>query len=310
MINSNEPVAIILLNWNGYQDTYECLKSLETLDYPSFHVFLVDNASNDDSFVKLTNDFEESRFSVGMTLLQSGGNFGFAGGNNVAIKKAYEQGYQYYWLLNNDTTIEPDALSTLVNVIDNDHNIGIVGSKIYFAGTDLLWFAGGNVNVYTGATNHIGIKEQDRGQYDEQQEVSYIVGCSLLFRRELIDRAGYLEEDYFLYYEDTDWSIRARKHGWKVVYVPESIVHHKVSSSQKSSEVSPYSTYYLVRNAYLMVCKTQNKLARPVAIFQLFLNIVKHHIRIFFRWQDNKMVRSGLILKGAIHGLTGKIGKY
>lgn len=309
MLNQDPSVAIILLNWNGYNDTYECLKSLETLEYSNFHVFLVDNASKDDSFVKLTNDFEEGQFSVKMTLMQSGGNLGFAGGNNVAIKKAYDQGYQYIWLLNNDTTINSDALSTLVNVIHNDDSIGIVGSKIYFAGTDLIWFAGGNVNVYTGATNHIGIRDTDLGQYNKIKEVSYIVGCSLLFRRELIDRLGYLVEDYFLYFEDTDWNIRAKQAGWKVVYVPTSIVHHKVSSSQKSNDVSPQVPYYLIRNAYLMVSRTQKRLGvRMTAVLHVLWKVVMHHIRLFLRNQNNKRLRSGLIFKGAVDAIKEKAG--
>ena len=214
-MGSASSVAVILLNWNGYQDTYECLKSLETLSYPNFHVFLVDNDSSDDSFTKLKKDQESGKFNVGLTCIQSGGNLGCAGGNNVGIKRAYEQGFDYYWMLNNDTYVDPDALSTLVEVIENDKKVGIVGSKIYYADTKLLWFAGGSVNPYIGTSKMIGIEEEDKGQYDEQKEVDFIVGCSMLFNREVIESIGYLEEDYFIYYEDTDWNLRAKKAGWE-----------------------------------------------------------------------------------------------
>ena len=189
-MGSASSVAVILLNWNGYQDTYECLKSLETLSYPNFHVFLVDNDSSDDSFTKLKKDQESGKFNVGLTCIQSGGNLGCAGGNNVGIKRAYEQGFDYYWMLNNDTYVDPDALSTLVEVIENDKKVGIVGSKIYYADTKLLWFAGGSVNPYIGTSKMIGIEEEDKGQYDEMKEVDFIVGCSMLFSREVIESLG------------------------------------------------------------------------------------------------------------------------
>ena len=307
-MGSASSVAVILLNWNGYQDTYECLKSLETLSYPNFHVFLVDNDSSDDSFTKLKKDQESGKFNVGLTCIQSGGNLGCAGGNNVGIKRAYEQGFDYYWMLNNDTYVDPDALSTLVEVIENDKKVGIVGSKIYYADTKLLWFAGGSVNPYIGTSKMIGIEEEDKGQYDEQKEVDFIVGCSMLFSREVIESIGYLEEDYFIYYEDTDWNLRAKKAGWKIVYVPTSIIYHKESSSTKSSDLSPYYAYYLIRNGYLMVSRV-NANYKWMAFMYLFIRILKFHI-LYVLKSNNKIRRSSMILKGALHALTNKRGQY
>jgi GT2 family glycosyltransferase len=307
-MGSASSVAVILLNWNGYQDTYECLKSLETLSYSNFHVFLVDNDSSDDSFTKLKKDQESGKFNVGLTCIQSGGNLGCAGGNNVGIKRAYEQGFDYYWMLNNDTYVDPDALSTLVEVIENDKKVGIVGSKIYYADTKLLWFAGGSVNPYIGTSKMIGIEEEDKGQYDEQKEVDFIVGCSMLFSREVIGSIGYLEEDYFIYYEDTDWNLRAKKAGWKIVYVPTSIIYHKESSSTKSSDLSPYYAYYLIRNGYLMVSRV-NANYKWMAFMYLFIRILKFHI-LYVLKSNNKIRRSSMILKGAFHALTNKRGQY
>ena len=307
-MGSASSVAIILLNWNGYQDTYECLKSLETLTYPHFHVFLVDNDSSDDSFTRLKEDQASGKFNVGLTCIQSGGNLGCAGGNNVGIKKAYEQGFDYYWMLNNDTYVDPEALSTLVEVIDGDQKVGIVGSKIYYADTKLLWFAGGSVNSYIGTSKMIGIDEEDKGQYDEMKEVDFIVGCSMLFRKEVIEYIGYLEEDYFIYYEDTDWNIRAKKAGWKIIYVPSSIIYHKESSSTKSSDLSPYYAYYLIRNGYLMVSRI-NANYKWIAFMYLFIRILKFHI-LYVLKSNNKLRRSSMILKGAFHALTDKRGQY
>ncbi|QHA93700.1 glycosyltransferase family 2 protein [Bacillus sp. N1-1] len=302
-------VAIILLNWNSYKDTYECLKSLENLAYESFHVFVVDNASTDHSYEKLVKDGELGVFRSEVTFIQSGGNLGFAGGNNVGIKQAYELGYDYIWLLNNDTTVDEHSLSTLITVIDKDERIGIVGSKIYFADTNLLWFAGGQVNYYSGSTHHVGYKKKDKGQYDKIKHVQYIVGCSLLFRRELIESVGYLEEDYFLYYEDTDWNIRASRKGWDILYVPQSIVYHKVSSSSSSKDVAPFFAYYNIRNAYLMIQRNEGKFAQFSAAIHVIWKVIEYLARMIVKNQEGKRRRSYLIMLGALDGFRERIGK-
>jgi GT2 family glycosyltransferase len=305
-MSASSSVAIILLNWNSYQDSYECLKSLASLSYPNFHVFLVDNASTDGSFSKIMKDQESGQFKVNLTCIQAGRNLGCAGGNNVGFKMAYEEGYDYYWMLNTDTYMGPNALSTLVDSIEKDNKIGIVGSKILYADTKLIWFAGGTLNPYTGSSAQIGINEEDRGQYDQVAEVDFIVGCSMLFRKELIQSIGFLEEDYFVYYEDTDWNLRAKKAGWKIVYVPSSVIYHKETA--KKTNLSPYYAYYLIRNGYLMISRI-NKQYKWIAFISLLIKVLKYHI-VFVRNRNNKLKRSSLIFKGALHGLTNKIGQY
>ncbi|WP_409303475.1 glycosyltransferase family 2 protein [Peribacillus sp. SCS-155] len=298
--------AIILLNWNSYQDTYECLKSLEFLTYPNYHVFVVDNASSDDSFIRLKNDQKTGQFNVDVTFIKSERNLGCAGGNNVGFRTAYELGFDYYWMLNTDTYVEPDALCTLIGAVEEDQAIGIVGSKILYARSKCIWFAGGRLNPYLGTSMQIGIDEEDCGQYDEVKEVDFIVGCSMLFRRELIQSIGYLDEDYFVYYEDTDWNLRAKKAGWKIVYVPSSIVYHKETA--KKNDLSPYYAYYLIRNGYLMVSRV-NAQYKGIAFVYLFVRILLFH-RSFVRKRNDKLRRSAIILKGAIHALTNKTGQY
>ncbi|MGG3832885.1 glycosyltransferase family 2 protein [Geobacillus thermocatenulatus] len=265
---TDKDVAIIILNWNAYDDTFECLKSLEHLTYPYFHVFLVDNASQDGSFDKLQQDYNDGKFHLSITFIQTGENLGFAGGNNVAIREAYKQGYQYFWLLNNDTVVDPNALTPLVETLENDKQVGIVGSKIYYYGTNKIWFAGGKVNTWTGKTKHIGIKEEDVGQYDQVKEVDYITGCSLGFRREVLETVGYMCEDYFLYYEETDWNVRANQYGWEIKYVPQSRVHHKVSASSGGEKnLSPIVAFYDIRNGYWFVKRTQKRKLKTFTAF-------------------------------------------
>lgn len=310
----DKDVAIIILNWNAYNDTFECLKSLEHLTYPHFHVFLVDNASQDGSFDKLQQDYKDGKFHIPITFIQTGANLGFAGGNNVAIKQAYNQGYQYFWLLNNDTVVDPNALTPLVETLENDKQVGIVGSKIYYYGTNKIWFAGGKVNTWTGKTRHIGIKEEDVGQYDQLREVDYITGCSLGFRREILETVGYMCEDYFLYYEETDWNIRINNKGWKIVYQPSSVIYHKVSNSSGGERRSmpPYIAYYHVRNPFAMIRKMQKRCSYVrnfVAFLSMLWNVMKKSAKIFLLNEDNKFFRIELILKGFIDAINMRMGK-
>ncbi|MGP9076919.1 glycosyltransferase family 2 protein [Geobacillus thermodenitrificans subsp. calidus] len=303
-------VAIIILNWNAYDDTFECLKSLEHLTYPYFHVFLVDNASQDGSFNKLQQDYNEGKLQLDITFIQTGKNLGFAGGNNVAIKKAYEQGYQYFWMLNNDTVVDPNALTSLVEVLEKEEKVGIVGSKIYYYGTNKIWFAGGKVNTWTGKTKHIGIKEEDIGQYNRQIEVDYITGCSLCFRKEVVEDIGYMLEDYFLYFEETDWNIRASQNNWYVKFVPHSIVFHKISASSGGEmNPAPYVGYYNIRNSLVFIKRTQPNYKLLVAFVYSVWKIIKKVMKMFIINQNSKKERFLLLIKGLIDGLTNKMGK-
>jgi GT2 family glycosyltransferase len=306
----NKCVAIIILNWNSYKYTYECLKSLESLSTKNFHVFLVDNDSTDGSFHKLGGDVAEKSFKLDITLIQTGSNLGFAGGNNVGIMDAYRQGYPFYWLLNNDTVIEPDALATLVRVME-DKSIGICGSKIYYHGTNLIWFAGGRVNKWLGETTHTGAAELDKGQYNASSEVDYITGCSLFFRRELIETVGLMNDDYFLYFEETEWNLRASNMNWKLVYVPESVVHHKVSvSSGGEKNLAPYVFYYNLRNAFMMIYRTQSFSKRGTAFIYMILKYLKFTLKIIIKNQDRKNERFWYLNQGVKSIFTKKMGKH
>lgn len=305
---NEKSVAIILLNWNAYHDTVECLYSLEKLSYQNFHVFLVDNDSKDQSYERLRADQLSGAFSIPLTMIQSGGNIGCAGGNNVGMKAAYEQGYEYLWMLNNDTIADQHSLTRLVEEMESDKEIGIVGSKIINMNNNLVWFAGGSINQYLGTSKPYGIDQPESEKFNERKEVDFVVGCSMLFRRELIELIGWLDEDYFIYYEDTDWNLKAKKAGMKIVYVPDSLIYHKESSSTKSEELSPHYAYYLMRNGYLFV-KRNNPKYKGIALFYMAYRIVKFHLLYVFN-KDNKLKRSRMIFKGALHGVRNQIGQF
>ena len=219
-------VYVIILNWNRKEDTIACLRSLEKVKYPDFSLVLVDNASSDGTVEQVKRDFPAVEIIVNPR------NLRFAGGNNIGIECALRNGADYVLLLNNDTIVDPDFLSELVRTAESEKNIGMAGSKIYYYDDPKrIWFAGGKVEFWNGWVSHIGIREMDHGQHDTTKQVDYLTGCCLLVKREVIEKVGKLDESYFIYGEDADWCIRASAVGFKLFYVPSSVIWHKVSSS-------------------------------------------------------------------------------
>lgn len=241
-------VWIVLLNYKGCQDTIECIESLEQITYRNYKIIIVDNNSKDGSEEILRNKFPQH------IVIQSGENLGFSGGNNVGIKYALENGADYILLLNNDTLVEPDFLNPLVEEAEKDKAIGIVAGKInYYYDKNIIWSAGGYISEIKGCGYHYGINEVDVGQYDKKREVTCLTGCLQLIKKEVIKEVGLYDEDYFLYFEDVDYCYRVKKHGFKLVYVPQSKIYHKVSAS--AGEESSLALYYNHRNRLLFVKK-------------------------------------------------------
>lgn len=244
----NASVYIIILNWNDWQTTAECVESCRKLTYPDFCILVVDNGSSDDSEARLRERIPD------LEILQAGSNLGFAGGNNVGIHRAMQEQADFVWLLNNDTIVDAECLAKMLQAAVKDDRIGMVGSKIYYHhAPDTLWFCGGEIDLAGGGqTHHFGKDEQDRATFDEQQETGYITGCSILARRQMIEEIGLLEEAYFLYYEDADWCLRARQKGWRLVYQPEARLWHK-EGAQVKKVYSDRFIYYFLRNRFFFV---------------------------------------------------------
>jgi len=241
-------VTIIILNWNGWQDTIECVESCRKLSYANFRIIIVDNGSKDGSEAILRERFPD------IDIIQTGANLGFAGGNNVGIRYALEQGAEFVWLLNNDTVVDAEALSAMLHVAKGDKTVGMVGSKIVYHGDPRrLWYAGAVLDQERAyRPYHLGLNEVDLGQYDEACETGYITGCSLLARKEMMTDVGLLDDELFLYFEDVDWCARAKERGWKLLYCPGSLVYHKVSLSV-GGVASPTLLYYTARNRLYFV---------------------------------------------------------
>jgi GT2 family glycosyltransferase len=225
--SANPKVAVVVLAWNGKSLTLACLESLEALRYENATVILVDNASTDGTAAEV-----RKAFGARVAVVENRENLGFSRGNNIGIRKALDEGADFVLLLNNDTVVDPALVGSLVEVIAGSDKIGIVGPKIYYASPpDKIWFAGGEVFLSRGLSKHIGIRETDTGRYDAIRDVDYVTGCALMARREVFETIGYLDPAFVAYYEDTDFCMRARRAGFRVVYVPAGKVWHKISAS-------------------------------------------------------------------------------
>lgn len=301
MSKTSPRVAIIVLNWNGLADTTACLESLARLDYPSYEVVLVDNGSTDGSPSILRKQFPT------LTLIETGANLGFTGGNNAGLRYACEHDADYALLLNNDTELDPSFLRVLVDTCEADPSIGIAGPTIYYhSQPDTIWSAGGRINWRNADTTMDGIGQIDQGQFGPSpRPMDFVTGCALLIRREVIDHIGLLDERFFLYYEETEWCIRAAKAGYRIVHVPLSKIWHKISIQKQ--EVTPYIVYYSGRNRLLFLRASGRAWWRVVAIILFF------HLRTAFSWSvfarhaPKRHLRKAL-LRSAYDFLTGHFG--
>ena len=221
-----ERVAIIVLTYNGLQDTRECLKSLRKLQEAQATIYVVDNGSSDG-----TADMIAEEFPGEVTFIRNEANLLYAGGNNVGIRRALADEHAWILLLNNDTTVAPDFSAHLVHA-GEELPRAILAPKIYYATRpDVLWFAGGEADIRRAHFAHRGIREKDTGQYDKREPTDWATGCALFVPRAAFDEIGLLDESLGLYNEDVDFCLRAKASGFGIYYVPSAKVWHKVSAA-------------------------------------------------------------------------------
>jgi GT2 family glycosyltransferase len=234
MTNDQQPVtsdqkpsvAIIIVNWNRKEDTLACLESLSRVTYPHRRVILVDNGSQDGSAAAVRERFPQ------VMVIALPQNLRFAGGNNLGLREVLARGDDFALLLNNDTTVEPGFLEPLVAAAESDPTAGLVGPKIlYYSRPSVIWFAGGVLRPSWGYVRHYGLRKLDNGRFDQPRRVSFLTGCCLLIRRDVLQTVGLLDEGYHLYSEDADYCLRAARAGFTLHYQPASRLYHKVSSS-------------------------------------------------------------------------------
>ncbi|MDY9927604.1 glycosyltransferase family 2 protein [Methanosarcina sp.] len=281
-------VAIIILNWNGWEDTIECLESVYQIKYPNYDIIVVDNGSKDKSIEKIkeyaagnilieSNFFkynsnnkpihliehspEELKFSdrirkdldslpleKKLIIIKNNENYGFAEGNNIAIKYSLHfLDPDYVLLLNNDVVVDSGFLDELILNAESDQSIGVLGPTIYdykppnqiqSAGSRVLWNKGEAINL---TYEHGNIPKIP-------QEVDSVIGCALLAKSKLFDEIGYLNRNYFAYFEETEWCVRARNANYKIMYIPKGKVWHKGGAT--SNKITGFALYHYTRNRF------------------------------------------------------------
>lgn len=236
-------IYIILLNWNGFSDTLECLESLQKINYPNYDVVVVDNHSTSDDVKIIKEKFGDFVKEI----IVSEDNLGFSGGNNLGIQYSLNDGADFILLLNNDTTVEPDFLGKLLDVFSRNENVGISAPQInYFDTPKIVWTVGGKVSKIRGSG--FAYSDKNESEIDKnEKEVTFASGCCLLIKKEVFEKIGYLDEKFFLYVEDTDFCFRTSKAGYKIIVSPNSKIYHKIGHSV-SEDLKQIPLYYTTRN--------------------------------------------------------------
>lgn len=301
-------IFVVILNWNGGKFILDCLGSVKKLEIRNkrslwlrhwkLETIVVDNASEDGS-IELVE-------KTGVKLIRNKENLGFAEGNNVGIRYALKNGADYVMLLNPDTLVDKNLLVNLIEVAEKEETIGILSPKIYFApGYEyhhdhyqeaergkVIWYAGGNMDWKNVLASHRGVDEVDRGQYDDTSETDFGTGCCLLVKKHVFQKVGFLDEKYFLYWEDNDYCQRARRAGFGIYYIHKAFLFHLNAGSSRSG--SDTQDYFISRNRMLFGMKYSSvraKLALIKESMKLLINgrrFQKSGIRDFYSGRFGK----------------------
>ncbi len=297
-----DKIGIIILHYSDIVLTLNCLVSLfaSELKNKELCTVLVLN-SNEDNFAQKIKDKYPK-----VLIIENHENLGYSGANNKGINKAIELGCGKFILINNDTVVDKKLVNSLVDFANNDKNIGLVSPKIYFAPDheyhlkrykikdrgNVLWYAGGKLDADNVYASHYGLDEVDNGQFNSIRETDFTTGCCMLITRDVIDRVGLLDEKYFMYFEDIDYSIRAKRAGLQVMYYPFAFLWHK-NASTSGSPGSLTHIYYQTRNRLYFGFKYFS--------WRVKKSLILDSLKLGFR--------GGAYLKGVIDYYIGRMGK-
>lgn len=288
-------IGVVIVNYNGEEYQNDALRTIYGSTYKDIEVIIVDSNSKDDSIKLAKKDYPQVHY------LMQDENVGVARGNNIGIKYAVDElDTEYVLLINNDIELDPNVLERLMEKVDKDT---VTVPKIYYHDPhDMLWFAGGEMYWDKGESGHIGNFEKDKGQYDEERVIGYAPTCCMLIHRDVFDKVGYIDEQMFMYFDDTDFCVRMNDIGLKILYVPTALMWHKVSSSSGGMD-SKVCVYYSTRNKLYFMDKYEDKLLFPAKLFTYTKLLTKFLLSPIRRKNDR------YILKAWIDYHHGRMGR-
>ncbi|MHB1663651.1 MAG: glycosyltransferase family 2 protein [bacterium] len=249
-------VSIIIPTYNREKEILECIGSLSKVTYPSFEIIVIDNASKDDTTINIKKNFPFVK------IIELSENFGASRARNEGIK--YAKG-EYLCFVDDDNIVDNNFLTELILLAESDELIGFCGPKIYYLNDPRrIWYAGADINLLTSRTKYIGTNKIDKYQYDSLREVGHIPDVWLV-KRTVVDKIGLIDINYHTYYEESDWAMRAKKAGYKIMFCPTSIVYHNIPTYKEKSLRSfigfdsSYRVFYAARNRIIYMKKYATK---------------------------------------------------
>lgn len=293
-------VGVVLLNWNSGELTANCLRSLLKGSIPPWRIHVFDNGSTDGSAEFLEKDFPH------VQVIRSPTNIGFAAANNRCAEILLRDGAEYVWILNNDTVVDHKCLEALWQALEQDKEIAAASGKIRFLQEpEILQYAGADWHPLFLRAVFRGAGERDVGQYDTPCDTGMLSGCCMFVRAEAWRRIGAFRENYFVYNEDTEWSLRATRMGFRLRYVPSAMVWHALSASMRSNyglaamrKAPPIQEYLQTRNSIFL----NREHARSAAHLAISLtdNITRRLYRamglaILGRWRSSLAIMRGIL---------------
>jgi GT2 family glycosyltransferase len=277
----HEPlVSIITINWNSTTVTCEFLSSINKNNtYKNIEVIIVDNASSEDCSERFLSVYPKAK------VIKNSINLGFSGGNNEGMKVALGE---YLFIVNNDTEFTPSLIEHLLEVFPQKPDAGIVCPKFhYYFKKGIIEYAGYTpINVFTGRNGMIGTGEIDKGQYNVIQKTNYAHGGAMMVLKRAVEEVGLMPEQFFLYYEELDWSVNFKKKGYSIYVQPSALIYHK--ESMTTGKTSPLKTFYLTRNRILFMRRNSTFLAFSLfMLYFTFFTIPKNSLQYLLKRQTN-----------------------
>lgn len=238
---SDPLVYVVILTWNQKEMTIECIESLLASDYFNMRLLVVDNGSTDGTAEALRERFPD------VEIIRSPTNLGIAGGYNLGLEYALGHAAEYVLVANNDIVVDPAMLHCLVKALKSIPKAGIGLPKIYhyYGDQRRLWCTGAYWRKFPPTVKMMGVNAQDSRRFSRMREIEYAPSCCLLIKREVLETVGYFDTGYFFYNDDWDFSVRTRKAGYSIWFVPEAKMWHKVSMSTQKSD-KPARWWYIL----------------------------------------------------------------